>query len=598
MEKYIRMTYLFMKKVKLIAIALYCTYMTTCILYYLTTTPPEEEKGYTWIESLKLSDYIWMSSTTSIYFSIVTMATVAILKGSKTFRYWDKMCDLTKSMTVYILGRILRNQIKGHSRLQYGSSYTDAIVLQMYQTLYQSCVENIPFFKGCSQEFINEIVTRVHEDFFLPGEVIMEEGNVVDQLYFVCQGVLEEVGTGADGLEESVSLLEHNSSFGDIPILDQFPEPYTVRVREQCRLLRVDRQTLSNILEIYLHDSRKVMTNVFDLCQRKESNLRLKQSKLDIMVQVSKQRAALILRVHNAVFDGDLYQLKSIIRSGADPNMKFYTGETALHLAASRGHEKITLFLIQESVDINAKDNFGNTPLFEAIKNGHDKVASLLSKSGAKLKIDNAGSYLCLVVLKRDSDLLRRLLIHGLDPNLKNYDHRSPLHIAASQGLYLMGKMLVLAGANVLTKDKCGKSPIDEARICGNKNMIRYLEEQAKMGREETHAKKVCDVLPFRPWDPLEGRYLEEEAMMGREETHEKKVCSVLPCRPWDPIEGRKRGIRMWVPHTMEELTEDASYKLRMLEAKCMILSEEGCQVTDVDTIVDRQRLYLVYETK
>lgn len=30
----------------------------------------------------------------------------------------------------------------------------------------------------------------MHEEFFLPGEVIMEQGNVVDQLYFVCHGVL------------------------------------------------------------------------------------------------------------------------------------------------------------------------------------------------------------------------------------------------------------------------------------------------------------------------------------------------------------------------------------------------------------------------
>lgn len=30
----------------------------------------------------------------------------------------------------------------------------------------------------------------MHEEFFLPGEVIMEQGSVVDQLYFVCHGVL------------------------------------------------------------------------------------------------------------------------------------------------------------------------------------------------------------------------------------------------------------------------------------------------------------------------------------------------------------------------------------------------------------------------
>lgn len=33
-------------------------------------------------------------------------------------------------------------------------------------------------------------VTRLHEEFFLPGEVIMQQGYVVDQLYFVCDGVL------------------------------------------------------------------------------------------------------------------------------------------------------------------------------------------------------------------------------------------------------------------------------------------------------------------------------------------------------------------------------------------------------------------------
>lgn len=33
-------------------------------------------------------------------------------------------------------------------------------------------------------------VIKLHEEFFLPGEVIMEQGNVIDQLYFVCHGVL------------------------------------------------------------------------------------------------------------------------------------------------------------------------------------------------------------------------------------------------------------------------------------------------------------------------------------------------------------------------------------------------------------------------
>ncbi|KAJ6421149.1 hypothetical protein OIU84_028516, partial [Salix udensis] len=47
------------------------------------------------------------------------------------------------------------------------------------QTLYTEYIEKVPLLKGCSAEFINQIVIRLHEEFFLPGEVIMEQGNVV-----------------------------------------------------------------------------------------------------------------------------------------------------------------------------------------------------------------------------------------------------------------------------------------------------------------------------------------------------------------------------------------------------------------------------------
>src|SRR2546426_12544443 len=99
-------------------------------------------------------------------------------------------------------------------------------------------------------------------------------------------------------------------------------------------------------------------------------------------------------------------------------------------------------------------DKFGNTPLFEAIKNGHEHVASILVNQGAGLSMDNAGCFLCSVVSKGDYDLLKRALSHGIDPNSRDYDHRTPLHIASSEGLYLMAKLLVDAGASVFSKDR------------------------------------------------------------------------------------------------------------------------------------------------
>ncbi|XP_051146393.1 potassium channel SKOR-like isoform X2 [Andrographis paniculata] len=630
MEKDTRINYLFTRIVKLITVELYCTHTAACIFYFLATTLPEEKEGYTWIGSLKLGDYsyshfreidIWQRYTTSLYFAIVTMATVGygdihavnlremifimiyvsfdmilgaylignmtalIVKGSKTERYRDKMTDLIKYMNRNGLDRDLRNQIKGHLRLQYESSYTDAAVLQdipisirakISQTLYRSYVENIPLFKDCSAEFINHIVTRVHEEFFLPGEVIMEQGNVVDQLYFVCHGVLEEVGIGADGTEENVTLLEVNSLFGEISILCNIPQPYTVRVCELCRLLRIDKQSFSNILEIYFNDARKVLNN---LLEGKESNLRVKQLETDITFHIEKQEAELALRVNNAAYYGDLYQLKSMIRSGADPNKKDYDGRLPLHLAASRGYEDITVFLIKAGVDVNAEDNFGNTPLFEAIKSGHDRVASLLSQQGAVMKIANAGSFLCTVVARGDSDFLRRVLANGIDPNSQDYDHRTPLHVAASQGLYLMAKLLVEAGASVFSKDRYGNTPLDEATMGGNRNMIRLLEEakKAQLSEFPNCSQTVTDRLTMVH--------------------HHKKKCTVFPFPPWceddEDRSKRRHGVVMWVPNTIEELIESASKQLELSSSCIIILSQDAGQICDVDMITDGQKLYL-----
>ncbi|KAJ7960068.1 potassium channel SKOR [Quillaja saponaria] len=505
--------------------------------------------------------------------------TALIVKGSKTEKFRDKMTDLIKYMNRNRLGRDIRNQIKGHVRLQYESSYTQAAVIQdipisirakISQKLYLPYIEKVPLFKGCSSEFINQIVIKLHEEFFLPGEVIMEQGNAVDQLYFVCDGVLEEVGVGEDGTEESVSLLQPGSSFGEISILCNIPQPYNVRVCELCRILRLDKQSFTNVVDIYFYDGRKILNN---LLEGKVANLGVKQLESDITFHIAKQEAELALKVNSAAYQGDLYQLKGLIRAGADPNKTDYDGRSPLHLAASRGYEDVTLFLIQERVDINIEDNFGNTPILEAIKNGHDRVASLLVREGASLKIDNAGSFLCTAVARGDSDYLKRILSNGIDPNSKDYDYRTPLHVAASEGLYFMAKLLLEAGASVFTKDRWGNTPLDEARMCGNKNLIKLLEDA-----------KSSQLSEFK---------YQSQEITGKK--HPRK-CTVFPFHPWDPKENRRHGIVLWVPRSIEELIRTAAEQLDFINGSC-ILSEDAGKILDVDMITDDQKLYLVCET-
>ncbi|KAK9106580.1 hypothetical protein Syun_022591 [Stephania yunnanensis] len=594
MEKDIRINYLFTRIVKLITVEVYCTHTAACIFYYLATTVPANKEGYTWIGSLKLGDYSYSNFReidfgkrylTSLYFAIVTMATVGygdihavniremifimiyvsfdmilgaylignmtalIVKGSKTERFRDKMTDLIKYMNRNKLGKDIRDQIKGHVRLEYESSYTEAAVLQ-----------DLP-------ASIRAKVIRLHEEFFLPGEVLLEQGSAVDQLYFVCQGMLEEVGRTEDGSDETVSSLPPYSSFGELSILFNIPQPYTVQVLELCRLLRIDKQSFMNVLDIYSSDAQIILKNVLE---GKES-MRIKQFESDITFHIGKQEAELASRVNIAAFQGDLYRLKELIRGGAHPNKTDYDGRSPLHLAASRGYEDITLFLIElDGVDINIPDKFGNTPLFEAIKNGHDRVASLLTKHGASLDIDDGGNCLCLAVAKGDSDFLKRLLSNGVDPNSRDYDHRTPLHVAAAEGLYLMAKLLLEAGASVFLKDRWGRTPLDEARSSGN-NKLTELLEVAK----STQAQLLDCTQEFQ-------------------ERTVKKRCTVFPFHPQDPKESRRVGIALWVPHSMDELIKEAAKQLRLTGSSYIIVSEDVGKILDVDMISDGQKLYVL----
>ncbi|KAL5815414.1 hypothetical protein ACOSQ4_026055 [Xanthoceras sorbifolium] len=626
LEKDIRINYLFTRIVKLLVVELYCTHTAACIFYYLATTVPPSKEGYTWIGSLKMGDYsyshfreidLWKRYVTSLYFAIVTMATVGygeihavnvremifimiyvsfdmilgayllgnmtalIVKGSRTEKFRDKMTDLIRYMNRNKLGKHISHEIKNHMRLLYDNQHTESAVLRdipasicskISQKLYEPYIKQVPLFKGCSLGFINQIAIRVSEEIFLPGEVVIEQGTVADQLYIVCHGDLDEVGKGEDDEEKLLTHLHTYSSFGEVSFLCNTPQPYTIRVRELCKVLRLDRQSFLEIIGIYFFDGRIILNN---LLEGKDSYLQSKIMESDISLYIEKPESELATRLNCAANDGDFYRLKRLIGVGADPKKRDYDGRTPLHIAASKGYEDMIHFLIQKGVDVNISDKLGNTPLLEAIKNGHDHVASALVKAGASLTIDDAGGFLCTTVARRELDFLKRVLANGINPNSKNYDHRTPLHIAASEDLYSIAKLLIEAGASVVSKDRWGNTPLDDARIGGSKNLIKLLEvaRTSQMSEFPGFSQEIRDKM-------------------------QRRKCTVFPYHPWDPKEERRQGVVLWVPQTMEELINAAKELLKCPSTgSCILLCENGGKILDINMISDDQKLFLVTET-
>lgn len=92
----------------------------------------------------------------------------------------------------------------------------------------------------------------------------------------------------------------------------------------------------------------------------------------------------------NAAASGDVATVKKQISAGADINVKSYRGETAVMLAAMKGHTKVVEVLVEAGVDINDQNVYGrHTPLILAALKGHLDTVEALIDSGANKSLKN-----------------------------------------------------------------------------------------------------------------------------------------------------------------------------------------------------------------
>ena len=76
-------------------------------------------------------------------------------------------------------------------------------------------------------------------------------------------------------------------------------------------------------------------------------------------------------------------------------------GETALLLAASKGHSEVVKILVKHGADPNRASSDGNTPLHKAAMDGHAEVVIALLEAGADPAIKDRSGRNALEIAER-----------------------------------------------------------------------------------------------------------------------------------------------------------------------------------------------------
>ncbi len=216
--------------------------------------------------------------------------------------------------------------------------------------------------------------------------------------------------------------------------------------------------------------------------------------------------------LHEACVKGFATLIPLLVRAGADPAARDWSGQTPvdlaldyknnaavsalLHLkpprqelrasfaeamerAVQRGRSEIVRILIDCGWDINQPTAAGSTYLNDAALGGHIKVARILLDRGARpdARNQNGGTPLHDAAISGNTELIGLLLDRGSAIDAREFDSgATPLMLAASLGKTEAVSLLLRRGANPMLTDKAGHTALSRAQENQNPDLVKLLE--------------------------------------------------------------------------------------------------------------------------
>ncbi|CAI9094381.1 OLC1v1030106C2 [Oldenlandia corymbosa var. corymbosa] len=308
LEKDTRFSYFWTRYFKLICVTLFAVHSAGCFYFWLATH--HHISNDTWIGAIVPNFQersIWLGYTYSMYWSIVTLTTVgygdlhAVNTGEKVFNMLYMLFNI--GLTAYLIGNMtnlivhsavrtfamrdavneilrygsknrlpesLRDQMLAHVTLKFKTAELQqeevleglpkAIRSSIAQHLFRKTVENTYLFKGISEDLLFQLVPEMKAEYFPPKVDIVIQNEISTDFYIVVSGAVD-ILTHKNGMDQFLSKLGPPDMFGEIGVILNIPQPFTVRSRRLSQVIRISHHHFKQLLQPINEDAKKILDN-------------------------------------------------------------------------------------------------------------------------------------------------------------------------------------------------------------------------------------------------------------------------------------------------------------------------------------------------
>lgn len=145
-------------------------------------------------------------------------------------------------------------------------------------------LSEISFFDDVPEEDLTEIAAITTENYYEPGDIIIEENSMADAFFIIYKGKIEILKKFEDGEEVVLGVYSDGEFFGEMSILDEGPRSATARAVDPTTILQVSYQDFERVLSFAPQIAYAIM---------KELSNRLRQTGALLVWQLNRKNREL-----------------------------------------------------------------------------------------------------------------------------------------------------------------------------------------------------------------------------------------------------------------------------------------------------------------